>query len=98
MSVCFLTFFQILTPRLPKINFFEMTYSTKSGLLLNIILRVLDKRILDSSVGNALSAELGVKILPDKLELSQLKAILTLFYAESNPTYFTRGGAYMPPL
>ena len=24
--------------------------------------------------------------------------VLTLFYAESNPTYFTRGGAYMPPL
>ena len=22
---------------------------------------------------------------------------LTLFYAESNPTYFTREGAYMPP-
>ena len=38
--------------------------------------KVLDKKILDSSVGKALSAELRVRILPDKLELSQLKAIL----------------------
>ena len=34
--------------------------------------------ILDSSVGSALSAELRVRILPDKLELSQLKAILKI--------------------
>ena len=30
-------------------------------------------------------------------EKNHLMDALTLFYAESNPTYFTRGWAYMPP-
>ena len=34
----------------------------------------------DSSVGSTFSAELRVRILPDKLELSQLKAILKIAF------------------
>ena len=66
-----------LTYQVPICVKYYLRFSRQNSYL---ILRVLDKRILDSSVGSALSAELRVRILPDKLELSQLKAILKIAF------------------